>query len=70
MVKAGPTPSQAIAAATGTAARCIGKAGAIGTIQPGAADFVVYDRNPLTDIRNTRQIASVWVGGVQVDTRK
>jgi imidazolonepropionase-like amidohydrolase len=58
---------QAIVAATGDAARCMRKAGVIGTLQPGAfADLVVYDRSPLTSIRNTQQIESVWVGGVRV----
>jgi imidazolonepropionase-like amidohydrolase len=68
MVKAGLTPPQAVATATGDAARCMKKAGVIGTIQPGAwADLVACDRNPLADIRNTRRIESVWVSGVQVD---
>ena len=68
MVDAGLTPEEAIVAATGGAARCMKKAGVIGTIQPGAhADLVVYDRSPLRNIRNSRRIESVWVGGVQVD---
>ena len=68
MVEAGLTPAQALVAATGDAARCVGKAGAIGTIQPGAAaDLVVYDGNPLADIRSTRRIEAVWAGGVRVD---
>jgi imidazolonepropionase-like amidohydrolase len=58
---------QTIVAATGDAARCMRKAGVIGTLQPGAfADLVVYDGNPLADIRNTRRIESVWVGGTEV----
>ena len=68
MVKAGLTPRQALVAATGDAARCVKKAGAIGAIRPGAfADLVVLDRSPLADIRNTRRIESVWVSGVAVD---
>ena len=68
MVKAGLTPLQAIVAATGGAARCMKKTGVIGTVQPGGwADLVVYESNPLADIRNTRRIASVWVAGVEVD---
>ena len=27
------------------------------------ADLVVLNANPLTDIKNTRQIDTVWVGG-------
>jgi imidazolonepropionase-like amidohydrolase len=64
MVKAGLTPMQAIVAATGDAARCMKKAGEIGTIQKGAwADFVVYGASPLDDIRNTRTLESVTVAG-------
>ena len=64
MVDAGLTPMQALVAATGTAAQCHGKAGQIGTIEPGAAaDFVVLKENPLQDIKATRTIAAVWLGG-------
>ena len=64
MVKAGLTPMQAIVAATGDAARCMKRAGTIGTIQPGAfADLVVYAANPAADIRNTRTIEAIYVGG-------
>lgn len=67
MVDAGLTPMQAIVAATGDAARCYGKAGQLGTIQTGAAaDFVVLKGNPLDDIRATRTIQSVWIGGRKV----
>ena len=64
MVDAGLTPMKAITAATGAAAECHGKAGQFGTIQPGAsADFVVLAANPLDDIKNTRQIKSIWIRG-------
>jgi imidazolonepropionase-like amidohydrolase len=67
MVEAGLTPMQAIVAATGDAARCYGKPGQLGTIQSGAlADFVVLKGNPLDDIRATRTIQSVWIGGRKV----
>jgi imidazolonepropionase-like amidohydrolase len=67
MVEAGLTPMQALVSATGDAARCWNKAGQIGTIEPGvAADLVVLGRNPLEDIRNTRTIEGVWIGGVRV----
>ena len=63
MVDAGLTPMQVIVAATGAAAECHGKAGQFGTIQPGAsADLLVLSANPLDDIRNTRQIKSIWIG--------
>ena len=67
MVDSGLTPMRTIVAATGAAAQCHGKAGQIGTIEPGAAaDFLVLSANPLDDIRNTRQIKSVWIAGRQL----
>jgi len=64
MVDAGLTPMQVLVSATGDAARCHGKAGQIGTIEPGAAaDFVVLQDNPLQDIKATRTIQSVWITG-------
>jgi imidazolonepropionase-like amidohydrolase len=63
MVTAGMTPMQVLVAATGGAARVM-KLDRLGTIQPGQwADLLVLNANPLTDIRNTRQIDSVWIGG-------
>mgnify|MGYP003575410940 CR=1 FL=1 len=52
---------QALTAATSTSARM--RLDQVGTIAPGkAADLLVLDANPLQDIRNTRQINSVWIG--------
>jgi imidazolonepropionase-like amidohydrolase len=63
MVKAGMTPMQTIVAATGGSARSM-KLDDLGTIQAGKlADLLVLNANPLDDIRNTRQIHSVWIGG-------
>jgi imidazolonepropionase-like amidohydrolase len=63
MVQAGLTPMQVIKAATGDAARIM-KLDNLGTIAPGkAADLLVLNANPLTNIRNTRQIDSVWIAG-------
>jgi imidazolonepropionase-like amidohydrolase len=64
MVKAGMTPMQAIVAATGGAARVMKLDSKLGTLQPGKwGDFILLGANPLSDIRNTRQIDSVWIGG-------
>ena len=64
MVKAGLTPAEVLTSATSGAADCMKVSGQLGTLVPGAwADFVVLDKNPLDDIRNTRTIASVWVAG-------
>jgi imidazolonepropionase-like amidohydrolase len=63
MVKAGLSPMQALVAATGNAARVM-KLNQAGILQPGKwADLVVLNANPLTDIRNTREIHSVWIAG-------
>ena len=64
MVEAGLTPMQTLVAATSAAAACHGRSGQLGSIQPGAAaDLLVLAANPLDDIRNTRQIKSIWIGG-------
>ncbi len=64
MVKAGMTPMQVLVSATGGAARVMKLDGQLGTIQPGKwADLVVLTANPLTDIRNTQKIDSVWIAG-------
>lgn len=64
MTKAGMTPMQVLVAATGGAARAMKLDQQLGTIQPGKhADLLVLNANPLSDIRNTRQIHSVWIGG-------
>ena len=66
MAEAGLTPAQILRAATSDAARAMGVSG-VGTLSKGAwADFVVLDRDPGTDIRNTRTISSVWIAGNRV----
>jgi len=66
MVQAGMTPMQVIVAATGANAR-IFKLDTVGTIAVGKeADIVVLNANPLDNIRNTRQIDSVWIAGRRV----
>ena len=64
MVKAGLTPMQALVIGTGGAAHVWRLEQNLGTIQAGKqADLLVLNANPLTDIRNTRQIDSIWIGG-------
>jgi imidazolonepropionase-like amidohydrolase len=67
MTRAGLTPMQALVSATGGAARVTKLDQHLGTLQPGKwADFIVLGANPLTDIRNTRKIDSVWIAGRRV----
>jgi imidazolonepropionase-like amidohydrolase len=64
MVKSGLTPMQALVAATMGAAKAANIERQLGTIAVGKqADLLVLSANPLTDIRNTRQIDSVWIAG-------
>ena len=64
MVEAGLTPLQTIAASTGEAARCLQVDDELGTLESGKwADFIILGANPLDDIRNTREIESVWIAG-------
>ena len=64
MVKSGLTPMKALVAATSGAAKAANIQDQIGTIAAGKqADLLVLTANPLTDIRNTRQIDSVWIAG-------
>ncbi|WP_294391476.1 amidohydrolase family protein [uncultured Sphingomonas sp.] len=66
LVKAGFTPSEAIAAATGRSAEWLGT-GDRGLIQAGRlADFVVLNADPTRNILNSRKIAVVYIGGNRV----
>ena len=69
--KAGLTPMQAIMSATSGAAQAVNISKQAGTLEKGKwADFVVLSANPLDDIRNTRSIESVWIGGVRVPAKE
>jgi imidazolonepropionase-like amidohydrolase len=69
--KAGLTPMQALISATSGAAKVIGISNEVGTLETGKlADFVVLTANPLDNIKNTRTIESVWIGGVRVPAKK
>jgi imidazolonepropionase-like amidohydrolase len=67
LVKAGLTPLQALQAATGWAAECLGLERDIGTVEKGKlADLVVVAGDPLADVKmlqNPERIALVLKGG-------
>jgi hypothetical protein len=70
LVAAGLTPLEAVAAATGNAARILGAEADLGTIEEGKlADLILLERgaDPLADIRDTRRIWKVIRGGEVVD---
>jgi imidazolonepropionase-like amidohydrolase len=67
MAGSGLTPAQVLRAATVDAARAM-RVEHVGALSKGAwADFVVLDRDPLQDIRNTRSIWGVWIAGNRVE---
>ena len=60
LVKSGMTPMQALQAATGWAAECLGQEGDLGTIAPGKlADLIVVAGDPLADIAVLRHPARI-----------
>jgi imidazolonepropionase-like amidohydrolase len=67
LVKAGLTPLQALQAATGWAAECLGLEHDIGTVEKGKlADLVIVAGDPLSDInllQDPERIALVLKGG-------
>src|SRR5678815_708896 len=66
MVRAGLSPMDAIVAATQKSAVLI-KASDRGTLEAGKrADFVVLAADPTRDIRNTRQLVTIWHGGREI----
>jgi imidazolonepropionase-like amidohydrolase len=63
LVNAGLTPSDALQTATRNTAQLLA-ADSIGVVVPGkVADLVVLSANPLSDIRNTRQVQWVMIRG-------
>ncbi|HEY0962481.1 MAG TPA: amidohydrolase family protein [Pseudomonadales bacterium] len=67
MVAAGMMPLDVITAATRNGAAYL-RLDDRGTIADGQrADFIVLDANPLDDIKNTRQIRSVYFAGEEVE---
>lgn len=69
--EAGLSPMQALVSATSAPAKLLRISDRAGTLEKGKwADFVILSANPLVDIRNTRKIDSVWIGGVPVPAKQ
>ncbi len=67
LVKAGLTPLQAITLGTKNGAELLRASGEFGVLRAGAkANFIVLDRDPSEDIRNTESISAVWKNGKRV----
>lgn len=68
LVQAGLTPLQAITVATKNAAELL-HASDIGVLRPGMkANFIVLEKDPSEDIRNTEKISAIWKDGKQVSS--
>jgi imidazolonepropionase-like amidohydrolase len=66
-VRLGATPAQALTSAFATPATALSLKD-VGTLAAGKdASFVVLNANPLDDIKNTRQIAAVYLHGAKLD---
>ncbi len=66
MVQSGLTPMQVITDATHNAAEFL-QAKDLGTVERGKwADLIVLNKNPLDDIRNTREIEFVMIAGNRI----
>jgi len=71
LVQAGLTPQEALNSATLLSAQWLGIDKQIGSIETGKlADLILLDQNPLTDIKNSRKIAGVFVNGKWLDKTK
>jgi imidazolonepropionase-like amidohydrolase len=65
MVKYGMTPSQALIAATTSAADLLGLSAEVGTLEPGKrADLIAVSGDPLVDVRALKSVAFVMKDGI------
>jgi imidazolonepropionase-like amidohydrolase len=64
MVQAGLPPADVLIAVTLGGAQVMGRSRELGRLAPGyRADLLVLEGSPLRDIRNTRRITLVMLGG-------
>jgi hypothetical protein len=65
LARGGFSPAEVLATATINSARYLGLERQLGSVEAGkVADLVILEANPLDDIRNTRKIDMVMLGGV------
>ena len=68
LVEAGLSPMEALVAGTRGSAEWAGASDRVGTLEPGKlADMIILEEDPLVDIRNTRKIVKVILGGRVVE---
>ncbi len=68
LVEAGLSPMEALGAGTRGSAEWAGASDRVGTLEPGKfADMLILEEDPLVDIRNTRKIVKVILGGRVVE---
>ena len=68
LVEAGLSPMEALVAGTRGSAEWAGVSDRLGTLEAGKlADMLILEENPLDNIRNTRKIAEVILGGRVVE---
>ena len=71
LVEAGLTPLEAIQVATSNGAKLLGIEAQTGSVAPGkAADLIVINGNPATNISDLRQAEVVFKDGVGYDSKK
>ena len=71
LVAAGIAPLDVIRIASLNAARFLGRAGDLGSIEEGKlADMVLLEADPLTDINNAKQVHLVIKSGKLIDRSK
>ncbi len=68
LVEAGLSPMEALVAGTRGSAEWAGVSDRLGTLEAGKlADMLILEENPLDNIRNTRKIAKIILGGRVVE---
>ncbi len=71
MTEAGLTPLEAITCATRNSSQLLHIDDKYGTLEKGKkANFIVLNANPLNNIKNTRNISSVWQDGALVSVKQ